>query len=42
MYGVGMILLLFGLAAATSVVSLVVLGIRRMWPARRPAGGLGG
>jgi hypothetical protein len=39
MYGVGMILLLIGLAAATAVVSLTVLGIRRLWSARRPAAG---
>lgn len=42
MYGVGMILLLIGLAAGTTVISLAVLGIRRMWSARRPAGGFGG
>jgi hypothetical protein len=41
MYGVGMILLLIGLAAGTTVVSLVVLGIRRVWSVQRPVGGLG-
>ena len=36
MYGVGMIMLLVGLAAATTVTSFVVLGIRHLWAARRP------
>jgi hypothetical protein len=35
LYGVGMILLLGGLTAATTVVSLVTLGLRRLWSGRR-------
>jgi hypothetical protein len=35
LYGVGMILLLVGLTMATAVVSLVVLGLRRLWTGRR-------
>jgi hypothetical protein len=34
MYGVGVIMLLVGLAAATAVVSLVVLGVRHLLAAR--------
>jgi hypothetical protein len=36
LYGVGMIMLLIGLAAATTTVSLVVAGLRRLRPPRRP------
>jgi hypothetical protein len=35
MYGVGVIMLLVGLTAATTVVSLVVLGLRHLSAARR-------
>jgi hypothetical protein len=35
LYGVGMILLLIGLTISTTVVSFVVLGLRRLWTGRR-------
>jgi hypothetical protein len=34
MYGVGMVLLLLGLTAATTAVSMAVLGLRRLRPAK--------
>lgn len=37
LYGVGMILVLVGLTAGTTVVSLVVLGLRRLWSGRGQA-----
>lgn len=40
MYGVGTIMLLFGLTAATATVSLVVTGLRRLRSPRPPIGGV--
>jgi hypothetical protein len=40
MYGVGMIMLLFGLTVATAAVSLVVTGLRSLRSPRRPINGV--
>jgi len=39
LYGVGMILLLIGLTAGTTVISFVVQGLRRLRSGRRPLAG---
>jgi hypothetical protein len=38
LYGVGMVMLLVGLSTATAAVSLLVLGLRRLWRTRRRPG----
>jgi hypothetical protein len=39
LYGVGMLMLLVGLGIGTTVVSVVTLGLRSWWLARRRSGG---